>query len=67
MTAIDLVLDFLELDWDPACLQFHESKRYVKTASRDQVRKPIYQSSVGRWRNYETHLQPLKDALGLER
>jgi tetratricopeptide (TPR) repeat protein len=61
------ILDFLELDWDPACLQFHESKRYVKTASRDQVRKPIYQSSVGRWRNYEAHLQPLKDALGLER
>jgi hypothetical protein len=56
----------LELDWDPACLKFHESKRYVKTASRDQVQKPIYQSSVGRWRNYETHLGPLKEALGLE-
>jgi tetratricopeptide (TPR) repeat protein len=60
------ILDFLELDWDPACLKFHESKRYVKTASRDQVQKPIYQSSVGRWRNYETHLGPLKEALGLE-
>ena len=61
------ILDFLGLDWDPACLDFHESKRYVKTASRDQVQKPIYRSSVGRWRPYEANLGPLKDALGLER
>jgi tetratricopeptide (TPR) repeat protein len=61
------ILAFLELDWDPACLDFHQSKRYVKTASRDQVSKPIYRSSVARWRNYETHLGPLKEALGLER
>ena len=60
------ILDFLELEWDPACLAFHESKRFVKTASRDQVKKPIYTSSVGRWRNYEAHLGPLKEALGLE-
>jgi hypothetical protein len=61
------ILAFLDLDWDPACLRFHASKRYVKTASRDQVNKPIYRSSVGRWRNYEKHLGPLKEALGLER
>ncbi|HEX9771782.1 MAG TPA: sulfotransferase [Kiloniellales bacterium] len=61
------ILAFLGLDWDPACLEFHQSTRYVKTASRDQVSKPIYRSSVGRWRNYETHLGPLKEALGLER
>jgi tetratricopeptide (TPR) repeat protein len=60
------ILEFLELDWDPACLAFHDSKRFVKTASRDQVKKPIYKGSVGRWRNYEAHLTPLKDALGLE-
>ncbi len=60
------ILEFLELDWDPACLAFHESKRDVKTASRDQVKKPIYKSSVGRWRNYEAHLGPLREALGLE-
>ena len=57
------MLDFLKLDWDPACLRFQESRRYAKTASRDQVRKPIYTSSSGRWRNYERHLGPLMEAL----
>ncbi len=60
------ILDFLGLEWDPACLKFHEAKRYVKTASRDQVRRPIYRSSVERWRHYEAHLQPLKDALAAD-
>ena len=58
------ILAFLDLDWDPACLQFHKSERYVRTASRDQVNKPIYRTSVGRWKNYETHIGPLKEALG---
>jgi tetratricopeptide (TPR) repeat protein len=57
------ILDFLGLEWDPACLRFHESRRFTKTASRDQVRKPIYTSSSGRWQNYERHLGPLKEAL----
>ena len=61
------ILAFLDLDWDPACLRFYESKRYVKTSSRGQVNKPIYRRSAGRWRNYEKHLGPLKEALGLER
>jgi hypothetical protein len=58
------ILAFLELDWDPACLRFYESQRNVKTASRNQVNKPIYRSSVGRWQNYEKHLGALNDALG---
>jgi tetratricopeptide (TPR) repeat protein len=57
------MLEFLDLDWDPNCLEFHDSKRVVKTASRDQVRQPIYTRSAGRWRNYERHLEPLKQAL----
>jgi len=57
------ILAFLGLDWEPACLQFHESKRHVRTASHDQVTKPIYRSSVARWKNYESHVAPLKDAL----
>ncbi len=57
------MLDFLELDWDPACLRFHESRRFMRTASKDQVRKPIYTSSSGRWQNYEKHLGPLIEAL----
>ncbi len=57
------MLDFLELDWDPACLRFHESRHFMRTASKDQVRKPIYTSSSNRWRNYERHLGPLTEAL----
>jgi len=62
------MLNFLGLEWDPACLRFHESRRFTNTASREQVRKPIYTSSSGRWQNYERHLEPLKEALsGLDR
>ncbi len=47
------------LEWDPACLAFHENKRPVKTASALQVRKPIYQTSIGRWLPYKDQLEPL--------
>ena len=57
------LIDFIGLEWDPQCLRFHESGRVVNTASYDQVRQPIYDRSVGRWRHYERHLGPLKDAL----
>ena len=46
------LLAFLELDWDPACLDFHRNRRPVITASHTQVRRPIHARSVGRWRNY---------------
>ncbi|MBG1231677.1 tetratricopeptide repeat-containing sulfotransferase family protein [Aestuariivirga litoralis] len=58
------MLGFLGLDWDPACLRFHESGNAVRTFSRDQVRSGINNKSVGRWRNYEKHLGPLFEALG---
>ena len=58
------LVDFLGLDWDPACLEFHTSKRLVHTASYEQVRQPIYNRSAGRWRRYERHLGPLREALG---
>jgi tetratricopeptide (TPR) repeat protein len=57
------LVDFLGLEWDPACLEFHRSKRMVQTASHDQVRQPIYTRSVGRWRHYERHIGPLREAL----
>ncbi|HVJ51597.1 MAG TPA: sulfotransferase [Aliidongia sp.] len=60
------MIDFLGLDWHPACLSFHETERVVNTFSAWQVRQPIYSSSVGRWRNYERHLQPLFEILGDE-
>ena len=53
----------LDLPWDEACLQFHETARAVRTASLAQVRRPIYKDSVGRWKNYEEELAPLKVAL----
>ena len=57
------MLEFLGLSWDPACLAFDRSDHPVRTASLVQVRRPLYQSSVGRWRRYENHLKPLVDAL----
>jgi hypothetical protein len=53
------VLDFLELDWHPGCLDYHESERVVHTASFDQVRQPIYRRSVGRALSYAHLLGPL--------
>lgn len=47
------------LEWEPACLAFHESKRPVRTASVTQVRQPVYTRSVARWKNYETALGQL--------
>ncbi|MEE8534791.1 MAG: tetratricopeptide repeat protein [Kiloniellales bacterium] len=52
------------LDWDDACLNFHEADRKVLTASATQVRQPIYKDSVQKWRRYEAHLGPLLEALG---
>lgn len=61
---IEGLLAFCGLPWDDACLEFHNSRAVVKTASVWQVRQPLYQRSSGRWRHYERHLQPLRDALG---
>jgi tetratricopeptide (TPR) repeat protein len=58
------MLEFLGLPWDPACLAFHKTKRVVRTASTNQVRQPVYQSSSGRWKQHAEHLAPLLEALG---
>jgi len=58
------IIDFLGLKWDKAVLDFHKSSRPVKTASVAQVRKPIYKTSVKRWKKYGKGLQPLVDAMG---
>jgi len=57
------MVTYLGLPWDPSCLNFHENKRTVRTASVTQVRKPIYSSSVARWKHFEKHLGPLIDIL----
>jgi len=58
------MLDFLGLEFDPACLDFHKSKRAVQTPSAEQVRRPITRDGLEAWRNYEPWLDPLKQALG---
>jgi tetratricopeptide (TPR) repeat protein len=60
------LIDFCGLEWDARCLRFHQTARAVATASYDQVRRPIYQSSLQRWMNYERYIGPLKEALGLQ-
>jgi tetratricopeptide (TPR) repeat protein len=60
------LIAFCGLDWDDVCLDFYKNKRPVMTASVAQVRRPIFQSSVGRWRAYEHHLAPLLKELPLD-
>jgi tetratricopeptide (TPR) repeat protein len=57
------MIAFLGLEWDDRCLHFHEHRRAVYTASKLQVRRPIYASAVGRWKRFERHLGPLIQAL----
>ncbi|MDX8440470.1 tetratricopeptide repeat-containing sulfotransferase family protein [Mesorhizobium australafricanum] len=58
------LIDYLGLPWDDACLRFFDRDGSVNTYSRWQVRQPIYKSSVKRWKNYESEIQPLIEALG---
>ena len=53
------LLDYCELDWDENCLNFHTTKRAVKTASALQVRQKMYQGSSEAWKKHEAYLQPL--------
>jgi tetratricopeptide (TPR) repeat protein len=57
------LIEFLGLDWEPACLDFHRTERPVFTASSWQVRQPLFTRSAGRWRHYERHLSPLLQVL----
>lgn len=58
------MLEYLELGFEPGCLDFHTNARAVRTASSEQVRRPLNRDGVGQWRNYEQWLEPLKTALG---
>jgi len=64
-TQVRRLLAHCGLDWDPACLAFHQTERAVRTASAVQVRQQIYRRSIGRWRNYEPFLGPLLRELAL--
>ena len=58
------MLDFCSLPLEQSCFTFHETPRYVRTPSYDQVRQPMYSRSVMRWKKYESHLAKLLAALG---
>ena len=62
--TIRRLLEHCGLQFEPACLAFHETKRAVRTASAEQVRQPLYSSGIGYWKHFETQLEPLKLALG---
>jgi tetratricopeptide (TPR) repeat protein len=57
------LIEFCDLDWQPQCLKFYENKEASTTASTVQIRQPIYQSSVGKWRDYEKQMQPVVQIL----
>lgn len=57
------LLEYCELPWEDACINFHETERPVRTASSEQVRQPIYSQSINRWRRYEQYLGELIEVL----
>ena len=63
-TQVRRVLDYLELPFEQSCLEYYKTERAVRTPSSEQVRQPIFKSAVQQWKNYESHLGPLKQALG---
>ena len=58
------LIEYLDLPWEDACLDFHKTERWVETASDAQVRQPIYKGSSDAWRSFEDHLAPMLDILG---
>ena len=63
-TQIRRVLEHCKLPFEEQCLRFYETDRAVRTPSSEQVRQPIFREGLDQWRNYESHLEPLKRALG---
>jgi tetratricopeptide (TPR) repeat protein len=58
-----VLLETCGLEWDPACLEFHKTRRPIATISASQVRQPVYRGSIGAWKAYEKMLQPLLEIL----
>jgi len=57
------LIDYLDLEWDEKCIDFHNNERVVMTPSNIQVRQPMYRDSMNKWKPYEKHLQPLIEVL----
>ena len=58
------ILDFCGLGFESTCVEFYKTERSVRTASSEQVRRPIFREGLDQWRHYEQWLGPLQDALG---
>lgn len=63
-TQVRRMLEFCNLPFEDACVEYHKTKRSIRTPSAEQVRQPIYKSGLEQWRNFDAWLNPLKDALG---
>jgi tetratricopeptide (TPR) repeat protein len=62
--SVRLILEFCELPFEPACIEFHRTERSIRTASSEQVRQPIFREGLDQWRRYEAWLGPLREVLG---
>jgi tetratricopeptide (TPR) repeat protein len=62
-TQVRRILDYCELSFEDACVNYHETDRPIRTASSQQVRRPVYTDSLGFWRHYETHIGELVEVL----
>jgi hypothetical protein len=62
--SVRRLLDFCGLEFEPSCVAFHETKRSVRTASSEQVRRGIFREGLDQWKHFEPWLGPLREALG---
>ncbi len=62
--SVRRMLEFCGLKFEPQCVEYYKTQRSVRTASSEQVRKPIYKEGLDQWKNFEPWLGELKDALG---
>jgi predicted Zn-dependent protease len=62
--AVRQILDFCGLEFESQCIEFHKTERSIRTASSEQVRRPLYREGLDQWRHFEPYLRPLQSALG---
>jgi hypothetical protein len=62
--SVRRVLEYCGLEFEPQCVEFHKTQRSVRTASSEQVRRPLYREGLDQWKSFEPWLGPLKAALG---
>jgi hypothetical protein len=62
--SVRRILEYCGLEFEPQCVEFHKTQRSVRTASSEQVRRPLYREGLDQWKSFEPWLGPLKEALG---